>query len=443
MRSMKFPDTIFALSSGALPSGVAVIRISGEGCRDAYAALVGGGDPEPRRAFARTLRDDRGSVLDHALVIWFQSPASATGEDVLELQVHGGRATVAAVLERLGSLPGFRLAEPGEFARRGFLNGKFDLTQAEALSELIGAETEAQRKLAMLSQQGAQRRLYEGWRGRVLHARAMIEAELDFADEGDVPGSVAGAVWADVRALAEEMSIHCADFGRAEIVRDGFDIVIIGPPNSGKSSLINALAKRDAAIVTAEPGTTRDLIEVALDVEGYKVRVTDTAGIRETEHEAERIGIRRAIERAERADLVLHLWPAGEMDSEHWDREAPFRDKTLKLVTKIDLGGGSRSEDELGISSKTGEGLDLLLDRIASRVRDTVGTANLLPLRQRHLALLRQAAAALSEADKGHLPLELRAEALRDAGNAIGRITGHVSTEELLGVIFSTFCIGK
>lgn len=441
-RSTQFPDTIFALSSGALPSGVAVLRVSGSRSRDVHAALVGD-EPVARRAATRLVRDADGAVLDQAVVLWFEAPASFTGEDVLELHVHGGRATVAALLRRLGTMPGLRMAEAGEFTRRAFLNGKLDLTQAEALSDLIAAETEAQRKLAMLSAQGGQRELYEGWRTRLVHARAMIEAELDFADEGDVPGSVAGTIWQDMRSLALEIDRHCAGFKRAEIVRDGYDVVILGAPNSGKSSLINTLAKREAAIVSDEPGTTRDLIEVVLDLDGYKVRVTDTAGLRDTSSAVEQIGIRRARERAGQADLVLYLVPQDALPDDKPVDRSGFGGEVLLVGTKTDLPGEAIPGLDIHVSSVTGEGLDELMRRLAERARNAAGIQDLLPLRERHIQLLKSAGAAIAEALNDRLPLELRAEALRDASNAVGRITGRVDVEDLLEVIFSTFCVGK
>jgi tRNA modification GTPase len=337
-----------------------------------------------------------------------------------------------------------RPAEAGEFTRRAFLNGKMDLVEAEALADLIAAETEAQRRFASSGAQGMQSALYAGWRKRIIHARAMIEAELDFAEEGDVPGSVAAAVWDDVRQLVAEIERHLAGFHRAEIIREGFSVVIAGPPNAGKSSLLNALARRDVAIVTEEPGTTRDLVHVALDLGGVKVVVTDTAGIREGAGRVEAIGIARALESLGHADLVLVLE----------DMTAPaalalpvVAAAVLKVGSKADLAGASGSsagEYDLTVSSKSGDGVDLLLTMIARRAAAAAGDGSgIIPARARHVALLRDAAASLGRAGGGKGGLELRAEELRRAGDSFGRIAGTVDVEEVLGAIFSEFCIGK
>ena len=253
------------------------------------------------------IRSADGRLLDHGLTVFFPGPASFTGEDSCELHVHGGRAVIGAILEAVAQIDGFRHAEAGEFSRRAFLNGKIDLTGAEALSDLVSAETEAQRRFALTNASGAQSELYGEWRRRIIHARAMIEAELDFSDQEDVPGSVSERVWADMQALIKAVDDHLATYRRAEIIRDGYKVVILGEPNAGKSSLLNALARRDVAIVTDEPGTTRDLVEVTLDLEGLKTIIVDTAGIRETAGKVEAIGIARAFEAAETADLILEL----------------------------------------------------------------------------------------------------------------------------------------
>ena len=302
--SLEFPDTIVALSSGRLPSGIAIVRISGPQTRFAVETIAGA-LPEPRRATFSRLRTPLGETIDSGLLLFFPGPGSFTGEDLAEFQVHGGKAVVAALLQALTSLPGIRHAEAGEFTRRAFLNGKLDLIESEALADLISSETEAQRRLAVSNASGAQSGLYAGWRRRIIHAMAMIEAELDFSDEADIPGSVADQVWADVLALRQEIEDHVKGYHQAEIIRDGYDVVIVGAPNAGKSSLLNALAQRDAAIVSDEPGTTRDLVELSLDLNGVKVRLTDTAGIRDAAGKVEAIGIERALGRAKSADLVL------------------------------------------------------------------------------------------------------------------------------------------
>lgn len=299
-------DSIVALSSGRLPAGVAVLRISGPQTRFVVETIAGGMVKE-RAAVLRKFRAPDGTVLDSGLVVFFPGPASFTGEDVAEFHVHGGRAVVARMLEIISGFDGVRHAEPGEFTRRAFLNGKVDLVETEALADLVNAETEAQRRFAVQNAEGVQSELYLTWRRRLIHARAMIEAEIDFADEDDVPGSVSDTVWSDVRTMIGEIDRHIAGFHAAEIIRDGFEVVILGAPNAGKSSLFNALARRDAAIVTDEPGTTRDLLEVTLDLGGLRVRLTDTAGLRDAPGKVEAIGIEKARAKADRADLMLLL----------------------------------------------------------------------------------------------------------------------------------------
>jgi tRNA modification GTPase len=440
---MQFPDTIFALSSGKPPSGVAVIRVSGPKSRDVVAALAGE-LPADRKAVLRSFRTGQGDLIDRGLVLFFAGPASFTGEDCAEFHLHGGRAVVSAMAEALGAIAAVRPAEAGEFTRRAFLNGKMDLVEAEALADLIAAETEAQRRFAFSGAGGVQSARYAGWRKRIIHARAMIEAELDFSEEGDVPGSVAAAVWDDVRRLVAEIEAHLAGFHRAEIIREGYSVVIAGPPNAGKSSLLNALARRDVAIVTEEPGTTRDLVHVALDLGGMKVVVTDTAGIREGAGRVETIGIERALESARHADLVLVLE----------DMVAPAAlalpaaaAAVLKIGSKADLAVASASPAgayDLIVSSKSGAGVDELLTMISRRAAAAVGNGGgIIPARARHVALLQDAAASLEGAADSRGGLELRAEELRRAGDSFGRIAGTVDVEDVLGAIFSEFCIGK
>lgn len=444
-KQMQFPDTIFALSSGRPPSGVAVIRLSGPHVRAALQAIVGG-VPPARAATLRAFRAEDGSVIDRGLALFFPGPASFTGEDCAEFQLHGGRAVVEGILGALTGMNGFRPAEAGEFTRRAFLNGKMDLVEAEALADLIAAETEAQRRFAVASAHGAQSALYAGWRKRILHGRAMIEAELDFADEADVLGSVSGRVWADMAALAGEIERHVAGFHRAEIIREGFSVVIAGAPNAGKSSLLNALAKRDVAIVTDEPGTTRDLVHVALDLDGVKVNVTDTAGIREDAGNVEAIGIERALASMRAADLVLHLEDLG-FPAELVLPETSA--EVLRVGSKADLGirsaGAHDGAFDLEISTATGAGIVQLVGIIASKAKAAAGDVDdaLIPARMRHVALLRRAGACLADSLVEGSALELRAEALRLAGEAFGRIAGTMDVEEVLGVIFSEFCIGK
>lgn len=436
-----FSDTIFALASGGLPAGIAVVRISGKDTRAVLKAMAGA-LPEPRRARLATIAAADGTVLDKGLVLFFPGPASFTGEDCGELHLHGGRAVVASVLDALGAMAGLRGAEPGEFTRRAFLMGKTDLTGAEALADLVTAETEAQRRFALANAEGRHRALYEGWRRRLIDARALIEAELDFADESDVPGSVADRVWGEVAALKEEIAGHAAGYRTAEIARDGFRVVVLGAPNAGKSSLVNALARRDVAIVTEEPGTTRDLLEVALDVGGAKIVLADTAGLRTEPGRVEAMGIERAVSRAREADLVIALDDL----TAPCPVEVPAGVEVVKVGNKRDLVPKAPEErDGLLISAKTGEGIPQLLEMLGAKAAERMpAEREVVPFRVRHTVLLgegvRHLERALAMDDAG---LELRAEELRLGADALGRIAGTIDAEDLLETIFSQFCIGK
>ncbi len=439
---MRFSDSIVALSSGKLPAGVAVVRLSGSRTRFALETILGASVPE-REAMLRRLKQSDGSLIDTGLVIFFPGPASFTGEDVAEFQVHGGKAVVSALLRTLTAIDGIRHAEPGEFTRRAFLNGKLDLVETEALADLINAETESQRRFALLNASGAQSELYDGWRRRLIHARAMIEAEIDFADEDDIPGSVSDTIWSDMRKLSNEITGHVSGFHAGEIIREGFDVVILGAPNAGKSSLFNALARREAAIVSDEPGTTRDLLEVVLDLHGLKVRVTDTAGLREQAGTIEGIGIKRARNRAQSADLIVALQDVTVAPA---DIELPSGPRLLRVGTKVDLlASETKAEDafDLVVSAKTGAGLDQLLETLGELADGASGAAgSLLPTRLRHVELLEEGKAFIERA-LVQTGLELQAEDLRLAGERLGRIVGIVDVEDLLDVIFSQFCIGK
>ena len=439
-------STIYALSSGHGRAGVAVIRVSGSAAPDALQRMASPEVLDRRAGFRRIVHPATGAVLDHALVLFFKGPRSETGEDVAEFQVHGGRAVVRAVLEALGTIPGCRLAEPGEFARRTFENGKFDLVEIEALADLVNAETEAQRRLALQSG-GVVSTLYEGWRARLIEIAALTEAAIDFSDEGDVAASSFEAARVRAKPLLHEIERHLDDGHRGEILRDGYRVALLGAPNAGKSSLLNALARRDAAIVSEEAGTTRDVIEVRLDLGGLPVIVSDTAGIRAAAGSVEREGIRRSLAAASSANLVLWLTESGT----DLPPESISRETVVAIRTKVDLDVVPTSSSPLlergpSISAKTGEGLDELIRLIATRAADAVGGDDIAPVltQARHRQNLETAAAALAtflDSDPG--TLELRAEDVRQAAHALGRITGRVDVEDVLDQIFSRFCIGK
>ena len=429
-------DTIFALSSGQLPAGVAVMRISGPEALTVASSMMSG-LPEPRRAVLRILAGKDGAFLDQALVLVFPGPNSFTGEDCVELHLHGSRAVVAGVSAALRMHAGVRQAEPGEFSRRAFENGRLDLVEAEGLAELISAETEMQRRLAVEQGFGGQSALYEGWAQRLTYLRAMIEAELDFADEEDVPDSLAEGLGDEIRQLHGELMRHLQSAKAGEIIRDGYKVVIVGRPNSGKSSLINYLATREVAIVTDIAGTTRDILQVDVDMDGYLVRIFDTAGLRETEDEVEREGVRRARQTMQEADLILLL---EEIDSEPQRLELPAGTDMLRIGTKADLHAASDQYD-VCISTRTHDGMDRLRKLIAGKV-GTVWSGSVAPGRQRQTDLLIRTSHAIENALNAG-PLELRAEHLRAAAHCLGRITGRVDVEQLLDVIFSQFCIGK
>ena len=434
-----FRDSIAALSSGALPAGIAVIRLSGPAVREALETLTGG-LPPPHRASLRELRTPDGSLLDTSVVIFAPGPGSFTGEDLCEFQCHGGRAVVAAVLEALRGIEGVRLAEPGEFTRRAFINGRLDLVQAEALSDLLQAETEAQRRLAVANSAGAQSRFYEAWRETLIGQRALIEAGLDFSDEGDVPGEMTAGIIDSLTKLSLSIKEHLAGSRDAEILSSGFRVVLAGPPNAGKSSLLNALAKRDAAIVSDEPGTTRDIIDVRLDLGGYLVIVSDTAGLRdEGVGKVEQIGMDRARERIQDADLVVYL-------EDGQGLHPPEGDPTRLLVvrSKCDLGAQTATGSGLNISVVSGEGLDELAAEIAGRAAGhDHGTEDVLPTRARHRQSLSEAADEIGRALERLDDATLAAEHLRLASDSLGRLTGAIDVEDILGSIFSSFCIGK
>lgn len=441
--------TIIAPAS-ALGGGVAVIRVSGPLSGRVFSALAQVALHGPRQAqLVRLKHPVTGKTLDSALAVYFQNPQSFTGEDVLELHVHGGRAVVEGVIRAALSLdPSIRLAEPGEFSKRAYLNGKMDLTEAEAIADLVAAETEAQADLALAQMGGALSGLYEGWRERLVMLLAMLEAAIDFVDEEDVPPALLRETADKIAALMGDMDDHLADNHLGERLRDGFMVAVIGAPNAGKSSLVNALARREVAIVTAIAGTTRDVLEVPLNLGGYPVIVMDTAGLRETGDEVEAMGITRARARAQEADLVVALFDAtAPRDA---DTLAQLAGKTaeeyLVVQTKADLLAPSSTDPEtLSVSTQTGLGLDDLIARITTLIAGKTARKNpSMPLltRARHREAVAEARDHLFRAIHNPQP-ELLAEDMRLATRALGRITGRVDVEDLLDVIFSKFCIGK
>lgn len=444
-------DTIFAPATAIGRAGVAVVRVSGSKSAKALERL--GGKPlAPRKMTRLQIIDPNSSdVLDDSLAVWFPAPHSFTGEDVLELHIHGGRAVMDSVLAALSTIGGLRPAEPGEFTRRAFDGGKLDLTQAEALADLVDADTRAQARQALKQMGGALKSRYDAWRQRLIQSLAHLEAVIDFPDE-DLPEETAKALWDGVAALDAEIAAHLADNGRGERLRDGVHVTIVGPPNAGKSSLLNMLAKREAAIVSETAGTTRDVIEVHLDLAGFPVLIADTAGLRETDDTIEDEGVRRARQRADQADLVIALFDGATYPNRDPATDVLITEQTLVVVNKADLLDQAREQEldvaEGGgatyfISVKTGFGLEHLISMITERVADLCDTGSDAPLtRARHRAALIECREALARAQQITLP-ELAAEDLRLAMRALGRITGHVDVEDLLDVIFSNFCIGK
>ncbi|MEM8839308.1 MAG: tRNA uridine-5-carboxymethylaminomethyl(34) synthesis GTPase MnmE [Pseudomonadota bacterium] len=440
-------DTIYALSSGNPPSGVAVIRVSGPKALLALDCLTTADLPPIRTAKVMTLSDpEDGTAIDEALVLCFQGPKSFTGEDVVEIQCHGGRAVINALFGVFSSLPGYRIADPGEFTRRAFLQGKLDLVETEGLADLINSETEEQRKLAVRQMGGHLSETYSAWRSQLIRLRAFIEAELDFADEEDVPGSVSDQVWDGVAEIVAEMRSALAKADVGERIRSGLAVVIAGPPNVGKSSLLNALAGREAAIVTDIEGTTRDAIDVHLDLRGMALKVTDTAGIRPTEDPVEKIGIERSFERMRAADIVVWMGEAEGSGS----REIPVAglNDVIFVLNKADRlsdrGRSIRDRYDCVMSINRGEGIDEFVGVLEGRVGAfRYESEDALITRQRHRECVADGIAALEGALDQQLPLEIRAEQLRLASDAMARILGVIDVEDLLDVVFGEFCIGK
>lgn len=447
-REMSASDTIFSLASAPGRAGLAVMRLSGPGAGPALARLTGWPAPPPaRRASLATLRaPDDGEVLDRGLVLWFPAPASFTGEDVVELHLHGGLAVRLGVGEALAALPGLRPAEPGEFSRRAFLSGKMDLTEAEGLADLVDAETGAQRRQALRQLAGGLSARYDAWRDELIGILAEVEAAIDFGDEADVPANPESVVRARIGSLVDSFSEHLADGQRGERLREGLHIAILGPPNVGKSSLLNALAGRDAAIVAATAGTTRDVIEVHMDLGGYPAILSDTAGLRETADAVENEGLRRALARAETADLKVLVVEAGQAAEQLRTVRGWLDGDALLVANKTDLDPAPAVLDGaavFGVSVLTGAGFDGLIGALSTEVArrlEISGPAGL--TRARHRAAVSDGLDGLCRASKA-TELELMAEDLRLAARSIGRITGRVDVEDILDVVFSSFCIGK
>jgi tRNA modification GTPase len=438
--------SIFALSSAAGRAAVAVVRVSGPAAGPAIHGLTGREPPKARFAALRRLTW-AGDTIDQALVLWFPGPRSETGEDMAEFHLHGGRAVVAATLQALAQLPGLRPAGPGEFTRQAFDNGKLDLTAAEAVADLVEAETASQRRQALRQAGGALQRLYDGWRDVLLRSLARLEAAIDFPDE-DLPAGISEDVFSHILRLHKEITHHLDD-RRGENLRMGFSIAILGAPNAGKSTLLNFLAGREAAIVSTRAGTTRDVIEVHLDLAGYPVILADTAGLRAAGDEIEAEGVRRALERAAHADLKLLLFDGGQWPAMDPETAALVDTDSLLVLSKQDLAQGLpealqiAGRPAMAISVVTGGGTERLLAALQSAVVERLAPGEAPALtRLRHRQALEECAAALARAGVAS-PTELAAEDLRLATRALGRVTGRVDVEDVLDTIFREFCIGK
>ncbi len=455
-------QTIFALSSGRPPSAIAIVRVSGPEAATAL-TLLAGKIPSPRMATRALLRDGNQQPIDDGVVLWFPGPASATGEDVAEFHVHGGRAVLAALFATLSALDHMRAAEPGEFTRRGFENGKLDLTEAEGLDDLIHADTDRQRSQALRQLKGLLGDRARDWRAQIIEASALIEAGIDFSDEGDVPAELIAPALAKIKTLLGEIQQVLAEQGRSERLREGLIVAIAGPPNVGKSTLMNQLARREVAIVSPHAGTTRDIIEVQLDLDGYPVTVIDTAGIRDTDDPVEREGVRRARARAAEADLVLWLVDAtheknlDEGTAPVWvvrnkiDLDAVESDAAgLRLDAAIprqpaDVLEQRRTRADFAISASRGDGIAELISALVGFAQNYFGSGEGgLISRERQRKLLEQTVVSLrrstSVVEQGE---ELAAEDLRIAARSLGQLLGRVDVEDLLDVIFRDFCIGK
>ncbi len=439
-------ETIYALASGRGRAGVAVIRLSGPEAFPIVEKLTDKPLPDIRQASLRDIYSlDKSFSIDQALIILFKGPASFTGEDIVEIHLHGGPALVTALFDQLSQIGDTRPAEPGEYTRRAFEHGKLDLTEAEGLGDLVNAETHAQHQQALRQMRGELGEIYQGWRNELINNLAHLEADIDFPDE-DLPEGVAGAIRPKIGSLAAQISKHLADGHRGEIIREGLDVVILGAPNVGKSSLLNKLARKEAAIVSEQAGTTRDIVEVHMDLAGYPVTIADTAGIREAEDKVEREGVRRARARAEGADILIFMTDPEEGSLEQTEFADLVTDNSYHLTNKRDLAKlDIETEDErhFFLSVKTEEGLDVFLKKLEEDVvgmLDVSGAPSL--TRVRHRQALEECLSSLKRFDSAPDP-ELAAEDVRLAARALGRITGRVDVEDVLDVVFGDFCIGK
>jgi tRNA modification GTPase len=420
-------DLIFAEATPPGRGGVSVIRISGDGARSAVERLTGS-LPCARYSYLRDIRAE-GEVIDRALVVWFETGHSFTGEEVAEIHLHGAPVIVRRLGQILAS-QGLRLAEAGEFTRRAFLNGKMDLSEVEGLGDLLAAETESQRRMALRMSHGELARKADGWRSLLIKAGALVESSIDFADE-DVPEDVPAEVFVLLANFRRELEEQIQGYSAAERIRNGFEVAIIGPPNAGKSSLINRIGRREVALVSDVAGTTRDIIELRIDLRGLAVTLLDTAGLREVQDQVESLGIVRARERARAADLRVHLSPTGEIDEMLW------RQGDLRVASKSDL---NANRGDLSVSSISGQGLDFLLERIFQTLSERTSGAALVS-HQRQVSALIDALAALDGIDE--LPPELLAETIRRSALSLDRLLGRIGAEDYLDVIFTSFCIGK
>lgn len=435
-------ETIYALSSGAGRAGVAVIRVSGTEVLHIFETLTGIKNPKPRYAYFSALKNKAGEVIDHALCLYFKGPNSFTGEDVAEFQIHGGRSVIEELFHTLSDFEKTRPAEAGEFSRRSVVYGKMDLTSAEGLMDLIDAQTEWQRKQALVQMEGKLGSLYENWRQSLVKDMAYLEAFIDFPEE-DIPLEKMALIDNGLSNLIQKIETHLSDNKKGQRLRNGFQIAIIGEPNVGKSSLINLLSKRDVAIVSNVAGTTRDVVETYLDIKGFPVVLADTAGLRDNAGEIEAEGIKRAVRKAEESDLILHV-----CDIKNYPHKEPLPDnlKNIPVKTvwnKLDVVHKKVKSDEIAMSAHTKEGFSKLQDEIASFLMenfspDTTGVIT----RERYRQALKECVYSLKSALLT-TELELKAEDLRLAARSIGRIVGKIETDELLDIVFRDFCIGK